>query len=648
METKIYIYDLKDHLKKTELFKQLSNYTKSSAKELKSLFSYKPCLLIKAKSDQELAEIKNVLEEFMVQYDYDSGELAEEKKTWLATEVQKWVRRRILPVSYANSILKLYGLEALLLSGGRSTVKHDKKLIKKLVLIFGSLLVGLGMILFVAANWKVIPYILKLSFAIGTSILSLVCAHTFSDEEKKSPYLHMTSILAFFFAGASICLVGQNYNIISDHYSMPLIWGALIFIASISLRYCPGYIIASCLMFLANALSVYVFETQLWFYPIILIASLIFSYKNHERKIHFSLNYVFSLIFMVMAIATDQILLWSLLLVPVLLISFKNENELDEIGANIALLSSLLAAFAIEGVAVNFAVLAVIFVVMLIKQNSQADVFALVGLSVANVAYMQEYSFPNIYYIPLLAIFAWKAFNAKNNGLAILTVLSFIYWIFCFYSQLIDYNNFADPKLLDISFFVLAIGALLAQLGICIKKREDYTGLSTFMQILGFALLAVFSYAFSFHAYKSDTLFHTSMLFSSSSFLMISASLFCLYDNYQKNKLDIYGSITKFMILVSFYLSWVTVPLSFTVPVAFNLSLFGGALLLVLKGNNSKKYELTNWGIGIFIFLLISRYFDTFSALLSRSIFFISIGLLMIVWVIVSDLMKKKFKKSGL
>jgi len=73
-----------------------------------------------------------------------------------------------------------------------------------------------------------------------------------------------------------------------------------------------------------------------------------------------------------------------------------------------------------------------------------------------------------------------------------------------------------------------------------------------------------------------------------------------------------------------------------------NLTLFAGALVLMLHGHRAQSLLWYNGGIAVFVVLIVSRYFDTFVDLLPRSVFFLLGGILLIVWAVVVDRQRRR------
>lgn len=98
----------------------------------------------------------------------------------------------------------------------------------KVLLTIGSILIGLGFLLFIASNWDVINTFWKMFIIIGSFTASMVVSYL---NEEKHPYRADAFLyLSILIYGASIFLIDQIYNINIEPYNSFLIWaiGALL------------------------------------------------------------------------------------------------------------------------------------------------------------------------------------------------------------------------------------------------------------------------------------------------------------------------------------------------------------------------------------------------------------------------------------
>jgi uncharacterized membrane protein len=130
-------------------------------------------------------------------------------RKWLEKEGRRWLELQIITQEQLEQILKLY---------------PSKKFGIGVLPIFGGLLVGLGVLTFVAANWQEIPQWFRLGL-----IIAVMCGFYWSGERSKAAGYHRigealagAGLLTF---GAGIFLVGQMYHLTSYSVISFLIWG---------------------------------------------------------------------------------------------------------------------------------------------------------------------------------------------------------------------------------------------------------------------------------------------------------------------------------------------------------------------------------------------------------------------------------------
>lgn len=91
--------------------------------------------------------------------------------------------------------------------------------------VFGSILVGLGLILIIAHNWDELPRSVKTFFAFLPLVLGqLFCGFTLYNKASSTAWRESASSFLFFGIGASISMVSQIYNIPGNVSSFLLTW----------------------------------------------------------------------------------------------------------------------------------------------------------------------------------------------------------------------------------------------------------------------------------------------------------------------------------------------------------------------------------------------------------------------------------------
>ncbi len=128
----------------------------------------------------------------------------------LEKELNFFTDKGVIKSDQRDTILKSYDIK-------------EKISFVRVVLIIGAILVGLGVLSFVASNWQVINSSMKIGIIIvGLGVSMYMSFRTSRDYEKTSKALLYLSILFF---GAGIFLIGQIFNISGEFSGAFIIWG---------------------------------------------------------------------------------------------------------------------------------------------------------------------------------------------------------------------------------------------------------------------------------------------------------------------------------------------------------------------------------------------------------------------------------------
>jgi uncharacterized membrane protein len=130
-------------------------------------------------------------------------------KKWLEKEGQRWIDQQIISQDQYGKIMSLY---------------DDKKAAIGLLPLFGGLLLGLGVLSFIAANWQDIQELYRLGL-----IIAAMCGFYAAGEslqakghEKLGIALIGVGLMTF---GAGIVLVGQMFHLFSTNGLSMIVWG---------------------------------------------------------------------------------------------------------------------------------------------------------------------------------------------------------------------------------------------------------------------------------------------------------------------------------------------------------------------------------------------------------------------------------------
>ncbi len=164
----------------------------------------------------------------------------------LETEAGKWVEAGIIAAGQKDRIVDRYrGVAA-------AEDKAGSGRLITTISVIGAVLVGVGVLLFVASNWSQIPSGGKLGTIFAALFASYGMGFYFRYEKQNLPRIGGALILlgALIF-GAGIFLVAQMYNITVHYPNGPLLWG----LAVLPLAYVAG---------LNTLLSLAIIDLLLW------------------------------------------------------------------------------------------------------------------------------------------------------------------------------------------------------------------------------------------------------------------------------------------------------------------------------------------------------------------------------------------------
>ena len=163
---------------------------------------------------------------------YLENNMEKDDIAWLSAEVDEWEKQGIIDEYRAHKILSMYGLGEALpepkpeSAEPEAVVKEEgtSRLIT-IVSMLGAILVGVGMILFVASNWRMIPDFLKLLLLFGTTFVTYFIGWKLKFETKSHPRVGEALLfLASAFVGATIFLTAQIFNVNTGAHWLVLLW----------------------------------------------------------------------------------------------------------------------------------------------------------------------------------------------------------------------------------------------------------------------------------------------------------------------------------------------------------------------------------------------------------------------------------------
>lgn len=166
-------------------------------------------------------------------------------RKWVENQAPLWIERGIVTREQANQILDLY---------------EDKKHAVGLLPILGSILLGLGILSFIAANWQDIPQLVRLCLVMaamaGFYVAGEIMVRRGSD--KLGIALVALGVITF---GGGIILIGQMFHLIAYHAGTFILWSAAGVLAAFLYRSRYLYLLSLLLVNIAQWYSVNEFDT---------------------------------------------------------------------------------------------------------------------------------------------------------------------------------------------------------------------------------------------------------------------------------------------------------------------------------------------------------------------------------------------------
>ncbi len=159
----------------------------------------------------------------------ESHENTIDKLKWLIQEMALWKNEGIISQQQSEEILGRYEQEIV-------SQPNSSRLVA-IISILGSILVGLGVILFLAANWQGFSIPLKLGLIFGCLIMTYTLGYYFAYEKKNfiktGKALTFLGVILF---GSGLALIGQIFNINAHFPDGLLFWGIGSFLVALTTK----------------------------------------------------------------------------------------------------------------------------------------------------------------------------------------------------------------------------------------------------------------------------------------------------------------------------------------------------------------------------------------------------------------------------
>lgn len=517
----------------------------------------------------------------------------QKQKEWLGKEILKWCEKGLISKFQIEGIFKEYNIKY-------TKEKEEEKPVNiiKVLAIIGSILLGLGVILFVASNWQEIPRFIKtimlLVITFGTFYASYYLTYQKKEHVVLGKALLLLSTLLY---GATIFLISQMYNVNANSHWLILFWAFSILPVAYLLESLPAYLLMSFLFIVWDGLFNLAYKTANYYYPLIMLLILLPLSRKKEFVLYLN---IFGLgVAQTYAVYYHYhwlILLWSL------------------------------------------ATLAYYF----IYKNNLYSILSCCLFILWNIAYYLQFEdkLPYFYILPLV-FFLFLSYKKEYIMEFIISLTGFWLWTNLFLLRYEDIILGIDAAMIRFLILQIALGLLFFGLGRLHTLYRKYKTFSDTYQIISLIPLSIISYILSFKVVHEEISPEISNLFPSVHLIIIGLAVLLLIVSFLKGLLketsSKLGAIMSGLILLS-TLILVFNPESFVLnTVTFNITIFVMASLSIWFGYTDKNTIFFNVGIAVFVILIITRYFDIFWSLLDRSVFFIVGGLMLLIGSIVLE-----------
>lgn len=208
-------------------------------------------------------------------------------RKWLEKEGLRWVERDIVTREQYERILLLY---------------EDKQHAIGILPILGSILVGLGILSFVAANWQDIPQLVRLAMIILLMISFYGGGEVFRRRDHEKLGIALTA-LGYISFGAGIVLVGQMFHLVAYDITSFVIWGTAGILLTYIVRSRFIYLISLLVFTIAQYYSVSEYHQFSYSGFALMIAGLGYYAWKHQSTLLtwcFSLSYVLHCLMLVL------------------------------------------------------------------------------------------------------------------------------------------------------------------------------------------------------------------------------------------------------------------------------------------------------------------------------------------------------------
>lgn len=198
-------------------------------------------------------------------------------KRWLDRQGERWIAQGIITSHQLEEIKSLY--------------TADKS--PRMLPLLASILIGLGALSYVAANWQHIQEWLRITMLLSLMTVAYAMGQRIYEKNQRYFGLGLIAVGLFLFGG-SIVLVGQMYHMVAHHALSMIVWSMAGLLLAFLYRSAFLGVIALSLLNVAQLYSVVAFSNASWFTMGLLALSSV-PFWLRKRNIPVALGVVFTL-----------------------------------------------------------------------------------------------------------------------------------------------------------------------------------------------------------------------------------------------------------------------------------------------------------------------------------------------------------------
>ncbi len=215
-------------------------------------------------------------------------------RKFVEEEGTEWIKKGIITSDQHHQILNLYS---------------DKERTIGIIPLLGSVLIGLGILSFIAANWQEIPHIARLILILFFMIGFYFSGEYFLKKSQEKLGISMISLGLFSF-GAGIILIAQMFQLQAYDVTSWIIWGVAAILLTFLYQSPYLYIISAVILSITQAYSIGEFNTFSYFTFLLVIIGLGFYLWTQKNRL---ISWIFSLAFVIQSIMMISVNDWSIL-----------------------------------------------------------------------------------------------------------------------------------------------------------------------------------------------------------------------------------------------------------------------------------------------------------------------------------------------